>query len=152
MSKIKKTQRRAFKKKFNLGVITSNTSYSVDDVRKLFKVGQNTVRNWIKMGLKVSDDKFPAMIHCEELRSFLKLKQSANKQKCNQDEMFCFSCRAPHKIAKNAVILLDQNDKVLHLKGRCESCESFMTRKYAASKMEEIQHFFTLSVNYQLNT
>ena len=146
------SQLRAFKRKFNLGVIRSNTSYSVDEVRKLFGVGQNTVRNWIKIGLKVSDDKFPSMIHCEELRSFLKLKQSAKKQKCNQDEMFCFSCRAPRKIAKNAVILLDQNDKILHLKGRCETCKSFMTRKYSSSKLTEIRQFFALSVNYQLNT
>lgn len=152
MTKRTKVKQRTFKRKFNPRLIRNKTSYSVSDIMKLFNVGQNTVRNWIKTGLKVSDDKIPTMIHCEELRSFLNLKQSAKKKSCNQDEMFCFSCRNPRKIRANVVILINKNDKILHLKGRCESCESFMTRKYSASKMEEIQHFFTLSVNYQLNT
>jgi hypothetical protein len=151
MTKRTKAKRRTFKRKFNPRLIHNNTSYSVSDVMRLFDVGQNTVRNWSKTGLKVSDNKMPTMIHCEDLKAFLKVKQ-AKKKSCNQDEMFCFSCRNPRKIRANAVILISKNDKILHLKGRCESCESFMTRKYSASKMEEIQHFFTLSVNYQLNT
>lgn len=148
----KKTKRRSFKRKFNPRLIKSNTSYSVSEISLLFNVGENAVRHWIKCGLKVNDGKTPTVIHCEELRSFLTKKQRANKQTCNQDEMFCFSCRKPRKIFENSVILLNKNEKVLQLKARCHICKSFMTRKYSSSKLAEIKQFFTLSVNYQLNT
>jgi hypothetical protein len=148
----KKTKRRSFKRKFNPRLIKGNTSYSVSEISLLFNVGENAVRHWIKCGLKINDGKTPVMIHCEELRTFLTKKQNAKKKTCNQDEMFCFSCREPRKIFENSVILINQNDKVLQLKARCQTCKSFMTRKYSSNKLAEIKQFFTLSVNYQLNT
>lgn len=148
----KKTKRRSFKRKFNPRLIKSNTSYSVSEVSLLLHVGENSVRHWIKSGLKVIDGKTPTMIHCEELRTFLTKKQSAKKKTCNQDEMFYFSCREPRKISENSVILLNKNDKILQLKARCQTCKSFMTRKYSSNKFAEIEQFFALSVNYQLNT
>lgn len=147
----KKTKSRSFKRKFNPRLVKGNTSYSVSEVSILFNVGENAVRHWIKCGLRVNDGKTPTMIHCEELRTFLTKKQS-KKKTCNQDEMFCFSCREPRKIFENSVILIDKNDKIFQLKARCQTCKSFMTRKYSSSKLAEIKQFFVLSVNYQLNT
>lgn len=148
----KKTKRRSFKRKFNPRLIKSNASYSVSEISLLLNVGENSVRHWIKSGLKVIDGKTPTMLHCEELRTFLTKKQSAKKKTCNQDEMFCFSCREPRKISENSVILLNKNDKILQLKARCQTCKSFMTRNYSSSKLAEIEQFFVPFVNYQLNT
>ena len=146
---IKPNKRRpAYKRKFNPRLVQSNTSYSVGEVGQLFGVGETAVRYWIKSGLKVIDGKTPTMIHCQDLKAFLITKQKAGKRKCNQDEMFCFSCREPRKILENAVILIGQNVQTLHLKGRCKVCESFMTRKYALNKLAEIKQFFNLTVNY----
>ena len=146
MIKVNKRQ-PTYKRKFNPRLVQSNTSYSVGEVAQLFGVGETAVRYWIKSGLKVIDNKTPIMIHCQDLKAFLINKQKAGKKKCNQDEMFCFSCREPRKILENAVILICQNAQTLHLKGRCKNCESFMTRKYALNKLAEINRFFNLFVN-----
>ena len=143
----KRVQKKSYKRKVNIRLIKSNTSYSIKELMVIFDVGETTIRYWLKLGLKTIDGKSPPMIYCEDLRGFLTKKQNGNKKKCQDDEMMCFSCRSPRKILKKQANLMNQNDKVLHLKARCKKCQSLMTRKYANHKMAEIKEIFDLFVN-----
>jgi hypothetical protein len=140
----KRVPKKSYKRKVNIRLIKSNTSYFVKDLMEIFDVGETTVRYWLKLGLKTIDKKSPTMIYCEDLREFLTKKQNGNKKKCQDDEMMCFSCKNPRKVFESKVNLIGKNDKVLHLKANCKECQKTMTRKYANHKMAEIKEIFNL--------
>ena len=148
----KQIKKKTYKRKFNPRLVESNTSYYISEVTQLFNIGETSVRYWLKNGLKIIDGKTPTMIHCEDLREFLANKQKTNEKKCLIEEMFCFKCRQPKKVFDNQVTVINKNNKILHLKGGCETCKSFMTKKYSFSKLNEIKQFFALNVNYNINT
>ncbi len=148
----KKIKLKSYKRKFNPRLIESNTSYSISEVRELYNICETTARYWLKNGLKIIDGKTPIMVHCEDLRDFLIAKQKAGKKHCCFEEMFCFKCREPRKALEGQAIVINENDKIMHLKSKCVVCEASMTRKYSLGKLSEVRQFFVLSVNCQVNT
>ena len=50
-------------------------SYDVADIAKLFDVHRNTVRSWLKQGLRAIEGLWPTLVLGAELRRFLTEKQ-----------------------------------------------------------------------------
>jgi hypothetical protein len=74
-------------------------NYTVEEIASLFGIHKNTVREWIKAGLPVLDEKRPMLILGQELAAFLQARRIKNKQSCQPGEMYCFRCRAPKMAA-----------------------------------------------------
>jgi hypothetical protein len=70
-------------------------SYTVEEVARLYEVHRNTVRQWIKQGLLVCDERRPILILGSDLTAFLTRKRAQNKRPCKQGEVYCVRCRVP---------------------------------------------------------
>jgi excisionase family DNA binding protein len=78
-------------------LLKTHRSYTVDELARLLATHKNTIRNWIKGGLPVIDDKRPALIRGSELIGFLKARRTSAKRPCGPGFLFCLKCRSPRE-------------------------------------------------------
>jgi hypothetical protein len=74
-------------------------SYTIDEVARTLGVHRNTVRHWIKAGMRVIDDKRPILILGNDLAEYLLRRREARRQPCRTGQMFCLKCRKPQEPA-----------------------------------------------------
>jgi transposase len=67
--------------------VKTHRNYTVEEIAGLFGIHKNTVREWIKAGLPVLDDKRPMLILGPELAVFLQARRIKNKQSCQPGQM-----------------------------------------------------------------
>ena len=115
-------------RRYPLQRIKTGNCYDVGEISDLFKLHRNTVRHWLKSGLKTIDDTRPLLIHGSALKSYLNAKQSSKSAKCALNELFCFRCKAPRKPWGGLVDFKIKTDKVAHATALCECCETTMHR------------------------
>ena len=120
-----------------------NRSYSVEEIACLLFVHKNTVRQWIKSGLPICDNKKPILILGEELREFLKAKNKKRKQKCKPFEMYCLRCKSPQKPAANMVDYEPITEATGRLIGLCSCCECEINKYISLAGFMKIKQYFT---------
>jgi excisionase family DNA binding protein len=108
--------------------IKTGISYDVAEVAKLLGVHRNTVRQWLREGLKTIDDRRPLLIHGAALKAFLEERQRARKQVCGLGEFFCFKCRAPRAPYGGMADVAEHTTKIAKLTAICSVCETEMHR------------------------
>ena len=104
-------------------------SYSVEDVSRLFGIHKNTVRNWLRQGLKPIDDQRPTVIRGLELRRFLTDRRIRAKQVCGPGRIYCLPCRAPMVPAGNMAECVASGDTNGVLRGICPDCDRMIYRR-----------------------
>jgi len=114
-------------------------SYTVEEIASLFGAHKNTVREWIKAGLPVIDDKRPMLILGKELTAFLQARRTKNKQTCQPGQMYCVRCRAPKMAAGDMADFLPQTEKLGMLKAICPDCHSMMNRRVSMTKLGQVR-------------
>jgi hypothetical protein len=97
-------------------------SYTVEETASLFGIHKNTVREWIKAGLPVIDDKRPKLILGHDLAAFLQARRIKKKQTCEPGQMYCVRCRAPKMAAGDMAEYLPHTEKLGMLKALCPDC------------------------------
>lgn len=112
-------------------------AYRVDEVARLFGVHPNTVRQWLKAGLRTVDNGRPALIHGTDLRSFHQDRRQRRKSPCQSGEIYCMRCRVPRRPAEDLVDCLHQSDRVGSLVGICPQCEATMYRRVSLPRLAE---------------
>lgn len=127
------------KRLHNPNLAKIHRSYRVDEAASLYKVHKGTVRNWIKAGLPVLDDKHPMQILGGELAAFHRARRKKNKQKCKPGEMYCFRCRAPKEPALNMVDYKPDTATLGNLVGICPACGTIMNRRASLAKLEQVR-------------
>ena len=60
-------------------------NYTVEEIASLLFVHKNTVREWVKLGLPVIDNKRPMLILGQELAAFLQARRIKNKRTCHPE-------------------------------------------------------------------
>src|SRR5262245_837841 len=110
-------------------------SYSVEEMARLFNIHKNTVRNWLKQGLKPIDDQRPTVVRGEELRRFLSDRRTRAKQTCGPGRIFCLPCRAPKVPALKMVECVQVSDTVGTLRGICPDCGRMIYRRVNPLKL-----------------
>jgi excisionase family DNA binding protein len=108
-------------------------TYSVDEVARRFDVHKNTVRHWLKNGLRTVDDRRPALIRGQDLATFLTARREANRRPCGPGEVFCVACRAPRRPAGDAAEYQPMTTSVGNLVGICPVCGRRMFRRVRRS-------------------
>ena len=114
-------------------------SYTVEEVAELFSVHKNTVREWIKTGLPIGDDKRPLLILGIDLRDFLQQKRTARKQKCKPFELFCLRCRSPQHPAENMAEYEPINATTGRLIAICPACTGLMNKFISRANVAKIE-------------
>ena len=110
-------------------------SYTVEEVALLYGVHRNTVRQWIKQGLPVCDDRRPVLILGGELAAFLTRKRASNKRPCKAGEIYCVRCRAPQSPALGMADYEPLTATGGNLIGLCPQCGGMMYRRVNRARL-----------------
>ena len=119
---------RIKRRRHALNRIKTGISYDVAEIAKLLGVHRNTVRQWLREGLKTIDDRRPLLIHGAALKAFLAERQRARKHVCGLGEFFCFKCRAPRTPYGGMADVAEHTAKIAKLTAICSVCETEMHR------------------------
>jgi len=85
--------------KYNLRLIKSKRSYSINEMVSLLKVNRKTCHRWIKNdGLRpIERNTNPLLVMGEVLKKFLKERIEKRRFELGKNEFFCMKCRKPVK-------------------------------------------------------
>jgi hypothetical protein len=118
----------------NHRLVKIHRSYTVEEIAKLFGIHKNTVRQWVKEGLAISDDKRPMLILGHVLMVFLQTRRVKNKKTCKPGELYCVCCRAPKSPAGDMVDYVPITEKLGNLVAICPDCGVIMNRVVSLAK------------------
>lgn len=119
-------------------------SYSVEEVAVLYATHKNTVRNWLKKGLPVCDDKRPLLILGTDLKQFLKQQREENKRKCKPSELYCLKCREPRMAVLNSLEFIEETSTKGRVIAKCSVCNSLMNKYFKLTNLTAIQRDLTV--------
>jgi len=114
-------------------------NYSVEEVAELLGKHKNTIRHWIKDGLRVFNEQRPTLILGRELRDFLQQKRSGNKCPLQPGEFYCLHCRSARASYENMAEYEPLTESLGNLIGFCSVCESTMYRRISLAKIEQVR-------------
>lgn len=119
----------------NHRLVKRGRTYTVEEVAVLLGSHRNTVRHWLKNGLKTLDDRRPVLVHGLDLADFLKERRTRSKRPCGAGEIYCLRCRVPRPPAGNVVmyrpLTMDRGDLV----GMCSVCGCRQFRRVSLAKL-----------------
>lgn len=121
-------------------------AYDIDDICTLFpdpRLHPQTVRKWIKSGLKTIDAGKPALVYGHDLIAYLKKSNSSNKCKTAFDEMYCMGCQDARPVFRKK-IAVEQKSQFLKVQGACRECKKTMFKSYSLSDFPALRQRFTL--------
>ena len=119
---------RPKRRRYALNRIKTGISYDVAEIAKLFALHRNTIRQWLREGLKTIDDRRPLLVHGAALKAFLAERQQARKHICRLDEFFCFKCRAARMPYGGTADVDEHTAKIAKLTAKCAVCRTQMHR------------------------
>ena len=114
-------------------------SYTVEEVATLYGVHRNTVREWIKRGLPVVDDRRPVLVLGSALGDYLRLRRTENKRQCQAGEIYCVRCREPRVPADCAVRYHPITPTQGSLVGICPTCAAGLYRRVSAVNLGQFE-------------
>jgi Helix-turn-helix domain len=123
----------------NPRLVKTHRNYSVEEIARLFSIHKNTIRNWLKQGLVVIDDKRPILILGLELFRFLHKRRQKTKQSCGPGRIFCIACRAPKIPAGNVADCIPMGIALGSLCGICPDCDRLIYRRINLSKIDAVR-------------
>ena len=106
----------------NPNSIKIHRSYTVIEVSEALGVHPKTVRNWIRLGLPVVDEKRPLLIRGVDLKIYLKMKRKTYMHRCEAHEMYCFKCKQPNNPSIESLQFIAKPAGMAQMKGRCSEC------------------------------
>ena len=114
-------------------------TYTVEEIAGLFRVHRNTVREWIKRGLPVINDRRPLLVLGRELAAFIQARRAKNKRPCTPGELYCVRCRAPKRPAGGMADYQPVTATLGNLIAICPTCEAMMYRRVSMAKLGPIR-------------
>lgn len=134
---------KKFHRKFNIRMITSKKSYTIEEIADLFNIHPVSISRWFTEGLKKIDDKHPSLVFGEDLINFLSLKKQLNKHPCEDNQLFCVKCQEPRQ-SRNNTVCIKVNDSRTIIVGSCEICGTKMNKAISPKKIDFYQQILTV--------
>lgn len=103
-------------------------NYNVAQIARLYGLHRNTVRHWLKDGLRAIEGIYPTLILGAELRRFLTEKRSRRKQSTAPGHIYCMRCREPVRPALGLVDYVPRSFTNGNLEGICPTCGAMLNR------------------------
>jgi hypothetical protein len=123
----------------NPRLVKGHRNYSVEEIARLFALHKNTVRNWLKQGLKPMDGQRPLLILGRELSRFLHERRQKLKQSCGPGRFYCIACRAPKAPAGGMADCTPVSPTVGNLCGICPDCQRLIYRRVNLAKIDAVR-------------
>lgn len=123
----------------NYRLVKIHRNYTVEEIARLFSAHKNTVRQWIKSGLKTLDRRRPLLVHGSELSAFLRDRKQKNKRPCQPGEFYCLRCRAPKQPDGDMADYLPITERLGNLEGICPDCGAMIYRRTSLAKLTQIR-------------
>ena len=120
-------------------------NYTVDEAARVLGISKGTVRRWVKTGLAAITDRKPILILGGDLIAFIDARL-ATKQRCQLDECFCFSCRAPRQPAFDAVEFVPLTATSGNLRALCETCATVMHKRLSTAKLAALRAILDVTI------
>ena len=121
-------------------------AYDIEDICALFsdvKLHPQTVRKWIKNGLKTIGTGNPVLVYGCNLIAYLQKNNNANKCKTAFGEMYCMGCQDARPIFQSK-IAVEQKAKFLQAQAICRKCKKHMFKNYKLSDFPVLRKKFAL--------
>ncbi|MDC5854529.1 helix-turn-helix domain-containing protein [Vibrio europaeus] len=122
-------------------------SYTVIGVSETLGVHPKTVRNWIRVGLPVADQRRPLLINGADLKSYLTQKRGAYMHRCELDEVYCFKCKQSKSPTIGSLQFIAKPAGMAQMTGGCEEC-GYQGNKYVSWR-DVNQIWLELGGNYR---
>lgn len=119
----------------NHRLVKIHRTYTVEEIAKLFGIHKNTVRDWVKAGLAIIDEKRPMLILGSDLVEFLKTRRVKNKRPCKPGQLYCLRCRAPQYPAGDMAEYKPVTEKFGNLSAICPACDTMMYQRVSLAKI-----------------
>lgn len=120
-------------------LVKTHRSYAVGDIAQLFEVHKNTVREWLRTGLKTIDQSHPMLIHGDDLAEFLKERRRRRKRPCQPGQIFCVRCRAGKLPAGKMADYIPITETFGNLEGICPDCGGMIYRRASLARLEQLR-------------
>ena len=121
-------------------------AYDVDDICTVFSdfgLHPQTVRKWIKNGLKTIDGGKPALIYGNDLIVFLRARNTESKCVTEFDQLFCMSCKDARYVFQKKIVV-EHKDSLLKVSGLCKQCKTSMFQNYKLEDFPRLRKIFEL--------
>jgi hypothetical protein len=113
--------------------------YTVAEIALLFGVDRNTVRAWLKAGLRPIAGGRPTLILGSELRRFLIDRQANRKCPTPPGHIYCLGCRGPRRPAFDMADYIPLTATTGNLQGICPDCEAMLNRIVSRAKLDAVK-------------
>ena len=117
------------------GRAKSHFSYTISEAAELFDVHRQTVRHWLADDLQPNDGGRPLLIHGSELNRFHAARRDARKSPCGPGELYCLSCKAPHRPAGSMADYTPDAGSCGTVSGICPTCDRMMSQRVNPSRL-----------------
>ena len=134
-------------KAYKTNIISHFLCYTIEEVCNLYKAQRlhpQTVRKWIKEGLKTIDKETPQLIRGFDLQTFLGNLNNSRKLDISFDEFYCLHCKQVHKPYRNT-IAVEQAGSFIKTKALCPNTHKTMNKSYKLSDYPELKKAFRLT-------
>ncbi len=121
-------------------------TYDLDEICALFAdtgLHIQTVRKWVKNGLKTIDNGKPSLIYGNDLIVFLKAQNDKGKCQTRFDHMYCMKCKDARPIYQNK-IKADLKNGFLKVCGHCRECKTTMHKNYKKDDYGDLRRIFIM--------
>lgn len=101
--------------------------YLVEGVMELFAVSRNTVSNWVRQGLRPSDEAQPYVFRGAELIRFHKIRQ-ARRTGLARGFFHCMRCKEAVVPQLPELSIAEERPKVFRARARCPDCDAALSK------------------------
>jgi hypothetical protein len=128
----------------NPNLVKIHLNYSVDEIARLLKVSNGTVRRWVKTGLEPIEGKGMTIVRGSVLREFLRRRRANAKRPCGPGFLYCLRCRTPKEPANGKADLVFINrgastpTSTGNLRGMCPDCSALMFRRVNLARLGSV--------------
>ena len=119
-------------------------AYDLDEICALFSdtgLHIQTVRAWVKNGLKTIDGGKPMLIYGYDLIAYIKSQNDKGKCETAFDQFYCFKCHDARPVSQNKITVEFKN-KFIKSCGHCRTCKTKMFKNYKADDYGALKRKF----------